>query len=151
MLVIAHVLAGVLAACATYDPYSRRDVSFILQKAREGEVSEATLVVDEQRISVSTINGQKWYAHYGLPGLSQEALMEELGRADPGGNIKVTVVNSVWGMSGGPGRAHRTAAAPPHNLRAVGLHRFTAPPGASHAGRSVHPSALAVTVDAVWT
>ncbi|MEW1841355.1 hypothetical protein AB0392_25730 [Nonomuraea angiospora] len=98
MLVIAHVLAGACAAFATYDPYDKRDISFILQKAREGKVREATLIDDEQRISVSTIDGQKWYAHYGPPGLSPEALMEELIRADPLGNLKVTTEVSVWGM-----------------------------------------------------
>ncbi|YCK39894.1 hypothetical protein ACNF49_39270 [Actinomadura sp. ATCC 39365] len=74
MLVIAHVFAGTFAA---FDPYSKRDISFILQKAHEGKLSEVTLVDDERRISVSTIDGQKWYAHYGPPGLSAEALMEE--------------------------------------------------------------------------
>ncbi|MFG1961236.1 hypothetical protein [Nonomuraea sp. NPDC049028] len=79
-------------------PRVKRDISFILQKTREGKVREATLIDDEQRISVSTIDGQKWYAHYGPPGLSQEALMEELIRADALGNLKVTVEVSVWGM-----------------------------------------------------
>ncbi|GAA1743690.1 hypothetical protein [Nonomuraea bangladeshensis] len=58
---------------------------------REGQVSEATLIYDEQRISVSTLDGQKWYARYGPPDLSHEALSEELGKADPRGNVKVTV------------------------------------------------------------
>ncbi|MEU4508746.1 ATP-dependent metallopeptidase FtsH/Yme1/Tma family protein [Nonomuraea wenchangensis] len=97
MLVIAHVFAGVLAAYATYDPYGRRDISYILQKVHEGQVSEATLIYDEQRISVSTRDGQKWYARYGPPGLSHEALLEELGKADPLGNLKVTVKVSVYG------------------------------------------------------
>ncbi|MGA4993621.1 hypothetical protein [Nonomuraea bangladeshensis] len=106
MLVIAHVLAGAFAACMTYDPYSKRDVSFILQKAREGQVSEATLIYDKQRISVSTLDGQKWYADYGPPDLSHEALLEELGKADPLGNLKVTVEVSVYGMR--PGSAAET-------------------------------------------
>lgn len=98
ILVIAHVLAGACVAFATYDPYSKRDISFILQKVREGKVREATFIDDEQRFSVSTIDGQKWYAHYGPPGLSLEALMEELIGADPLGNLKVTTEVSVWGM-----------------------------------------------------
>ncbi len=107
MLVIAHVLTGAFVAFVTYDPYGKRDISFILREVREGRVSEATLVADEQRISVSTIDGQKWYARYGPPGLSQEALMEELSRADPLGNLKVTVEVSVWGMR--PRSTTRTA------------------------------------------
>ncbi|MEV4283961.1 hypothetical protein AB0K40_00495 [Nonomuraea bangladeshensis] len=106
MLVVAHVLAGVFAAWATYDPYSKRDISFILQKAREGQVSDATLIYDEQRISVSTVDGQKWYARYGPPGLSHEALLEELSKADPRGNLKVTVEVSLYGMR--PGSAAET-------------------------------------------
>ena len=42
-MVIAHVLAGALVAFATYDPYDKRDLSFILQEIREGRVREALL------------------------------------------------------------------------------------------------------------
>ncbi|MGW0198723.1 hypothetical protein [Nonomuraea sp. NPDC003201] len=95
-LAIAHVLAGALVAFATYDPYDKRDLSFILQEIREGRVHEATLIVDDQRISVTTNDGQQWYAPYGPPGPSETALMEELSRADPLGQLKVTVEGSSW-------------------------------------------------------
>jgi hypothetical protein len=83
-LAIAHVLAGALVAFATYDPYDpydRRDLSFILQEIRAGRVHEAKLIDDDQRISVTTNDGRQWYAHYGLPGLSPTALLEELNRS----------------------------------------------------------------------
>ncbi|MBT2228556.1 hypothetical protein, partial [Nonomuraea sp. NEAU-A123] len=93
----AHILAGALVAFATYDPYDKRDLSFILQEIRDGRVREATLIDNDQRISVTKNDGRQWYADFGPPGLSETALMEELSKADPLGHLKVTVVGSSWG------------------------------------------------------
>jgi cell division protease FtsH len=93
-------LAAIIVVVAGFaffhrDDYEKAELPFVARQIQEHKVQSATIEDNEQRIEITTTDGQRFHARWKNPGQAQE-LADALQEAQPAGGYTIRVSTTLF-------------------------------------------------------